>query len=105
LPRHFRSAEALRAENHFLRRQPYRATRIRLAVLARCFDWRDAVVVVQPRTMIRWHRAAWRLLLANEVPGWSATDPKGLRTPIRRMAYNVEIRRWPRPESFPISSS
>jgi hypothetical protein len=85
--RHFRSAEALRAENHFLRRQlvlyigrgvqPYRVTRISLAVLARCFDWRDAVVVVQPRTMIRWHRAGWRLLLANEVPGWSATDPEG----------------------------
>jgi hypothetical protein len=31
--------------------------------------------------------------------------PKGLRMPIRRMAYNVEIGRWPRPESFPISSS
>ena len=26
------------------------------------FDWRGALVVVQPATMIRWHRAGWRLL-------------------------------------------
>jgi putative transposase len=62
----FRSAEALRAENLFLRRQlalyiergmpPHRvdaATRASLALLARLFDWRDALVVVQPATMIR----------------------------------------------------
>ena len=66
----FQSAEVLRAENLFLRPQlalyiergvpPHRvdaATRISLAVLARLFDWRGALVVVQPGTMIRWHRA------------------------------------------------
>ena len=71
----FWSAEALRAENLFLRRQlalyiergvqPHRidaATRISLALLARLFDWRGALVVVQPATMIGWHRADWRLL-------------------------------------------
>src|SRR4029077_12729238 len=71
----FRSAEALRSENLFLRRQlalyiergvrPCRvdpATRASLALLARLFDWRGAPVVVQPATMIRWHRAGWRLL-------------------------------------------
>ncbi len=70
----FRSAEALRVENLFLRRQlalyierggrPRRvdaATRISLALMARLFDWRGALVVVQPATMIRWHRAGWRL--------------------------------------------
>jgi hypothetical protein len=54
----FRSAEALRAENLFLCRQlalyierggrPHRvdaATRISLALLARLFDWRGALVV------------------------------------------------------------
>jgi len=59
----FRSAEALRSENLFLRRQlalyiergvrPRRvdpATRTSLALLARLFDWRDALVVVQPAT-------------------------------------------------------
>ena len=70
-----RSAEALRAENLFLRRQlalyiergvrsrrADSATRVSLVVLARRFDWRGALVVVQPATMIRWHRAGWRLL-------------------------------------------
>jgi D-serine deaminase-like pyridoxal phosphate-dependent protein len=55
----FRSDEALRAENLFLRRQlalyiergvqPHRidaATRISLALLATVFDWRGALVVV-----------------------------------------------------------
>ena len=62
----FRSTEALRAENLFLRRQlalyiergvrPHRvdtATSVSLAVLARLFDWRGALVVVQPATIIR----------------------------------------------------
>ena len=70
----FRSTESVQAENLFLRRQlalyiergvqPRRvdaATRVSLAVLARLFDWRGALVV-QPATMIRWHRAGWRLL-------------------------------------------
>ena len=61
----FRSAEALRAENLFLRRQlalyiergvqPRRvdsATRVSLVVLARLFDWRGGFVVVQPATLI-----------------------------------------------------
>ena len=65
----------LEAENLLLRRQlalyiergvrPRRidaATRVSLALLARLFDWRSALVVVQPATMIRWHRAGWRLL-------------------------------------------
>jgi hypothetical protein len=65
----FRSNDSVQAENLFLRRQlalyiergvrplgidP--ATRVSLAVLARLFDWRSALVVVQPATMMRWHR-------------------------------------------------
>jgi hypothetical protein len=43
-------------------RPVYAATRVSLAhLLARLFDWRSALVVVQPTTMIRWHRAGWRL--------------------------------------------
>ena len=69
-----RSDESVRAENLVLRRQlamfiergvrPGRmdaATRISLAVLTRLFDGRSAVVVVQPATIVRWHRAGWRL--------------------------------------------
>ena len=86
----FRSAEALRAENLFLRRQlplyiergggPQRvdaATRISLALLARLFDWRGALVVVQPGTMIRWHRAGWRLHWRMKSPARSVAAPEG----------------------------
>src|SRR5437660_6096787 len=65
----FRSSSALAAENLFLRKQlalyaerqkkPRRATnsiRFALAHLARVFDWRDALTVVKPDTLIRWHR-------------------------------------------------
>jgi hypothetical protein len=95
----FRSTEAMRAENLFLRRQlalyiergvrPRRVdagTRVSLALLARLFDWRGALVVVRPATMIRWHRAGWRLLWrVKSRPGRPAI-PKELRELIRRMA-------------------
>ena len=69
-----RSPAALAAENLFLRKQlalyqerkvnPRRAThatRLALTVLARWFDWRQALVIVQPQTLIRWHRHGFRL--------------------------------------------
>jgi putative transposase len=69
----FRSTRSIKAENLFLRRQlglyvergvkrpridPI--TRISLALLSRFFNWREALVVVRPETMIRWHRAGWK---------------------------------------------
>ena len=70
-----RSTKSLETENLFLRRQlalyiergvkPRRldvATRVSLVVLSKRFDWRNALVVVQPATLIRWHRAGWKLL-------------------------------------------
>ena len=66
----FRSTNSLRAENLFLRRQLAlfmergvrlcridAAIRASLAVLGKMFDWRRALVMVQPATMIGWHRA------------------------------------------------
>ena len=95
----FRSAEALQTENLFLRRQlalyiergvqPRRidaATRVSLALLARLFDWRGALVVVQPATMIRWHRAGWRLLWRMKSRPGRPAIPIELRELIRRMA-------------------
>jgi len=95
----FRTAESLRTENLFLRRQlalyiergvqPHRvdaATRISLALLARRFDWRGALVAVQPATMIRWHRAAWRLLWRMKSRPGRLPIPMELRELIRRMA-------------------
>ena len=69
-----RSSSALAAENLFLRKQlglyverkkkPRRATdsvRFTLAQLARLFEWRNALTVVKPDTLIRWHRKGFRL--------------------------------------------
>jgi hypothetical protein len=69
-----RSRTVLAAENLCLRKQlalyrerevtPRRATaatRLVLVLLARVFAWRDALLLVQPATLIRWHRQAFRL--------------------------------------------
>jgi hypothetical protein len=65
----------LAVENLFLRKQltlyherqikphrPTQATRMALTWLARWFDWRQVLAVVQPATLIRWHRQGFRLL-------------------------------------------
>ena len=69
-----RSRTALAAENLFLRNQfvLYReqqvkprstpdTLRLTLVLLARCFAWREALTIVQPATLRRWHRNGFRL--------------------------------------------
>jgi putative transposase len=69
-----RSHSALAAENLFLRKQlafyqerqtrPRRLTdtgRFSLAMWSRLFDWTDALVIVKPETLIRWHRRGFKL--------------------------------------------
>lgn len=65
---------SLAAENLFLRKQlalylerkakPRRAnaaTKLTLVLLSRMFAWREALTVVKPDTLIRWHRKGFRL--------------------------------------------
>ena len=95
----FRPMRSVQAENLFLRRQlalykehgihPRRidaATRISLAILARLFEWRDALFVVQPKTMIRWQRAGWRLFWRWKCRSGRPRIPIELRSLICRMA-------------------
>lgn len=69
-----RSRTALAAENLFRRTQlalyrerqvqSRRATdpvRLTLVLLARGFAWREALTIVQPATLVRWHRQACRI--------------------------------------------
>jgi putative transposase len=69
-----RSNAALRAENLFLRKQlalyverkvkARRAndgTRLVFMLLCRFFAWKDALVIVKPESLIRWHRQGFRL--------------------------------------------
>ena len=94
-----RPTRVVAAENLFLRRQlamyvergvkprrPDLATRVSLALLSRLFDWRTSLVVVRPETLIRWHRAGFRLLWRLKSRPGRPAIPVELRQLIRRMA-------------------
>jgi hypothetical protein len=95
-----KSRNALVAENLFLRKQlamfqercvkPHRAqdsARWLMACLSRLFDWRDALVVVKPDTLIRWHRRGFRLFWRwKSKPIGRPAVPKNLQELIRKMA-------------------
>lgn len=94
-----RPAPALAAENLFLRKQlaqyqerqvkPRRAndaTRMALIWLSRFFDWRRALVIVQPVTLIRWHRQGFRLFWRWKSQPGRPPLPRDLQAIIRRMA-------------------
>ena len=93
-----RPRKSLEAEILFLRRQlaqyvergakPRRidpVTRVYLAVLSRFFDWRDALVTVRPETLMRWHRAGWRLVRQLKSRPGRPPIPKQVQALIRRM--------------------
>ena len=61
------------------------ATRISLALLSRLFDWRSALVVVRPDTLVRWHRAGFRLLWRFSSRVGRPPIPLELRQLIRRL--------------------
>jgi putative transposase len=95
-----RSSRSIKAENLFLRRQlalyiqlgikPRRidlVTRIGLTLLSRRFNWRDALVVVRPQTLIRWHRAGWKLFWRLKSRPGRPPIPAELRALIRQMAH------------------
>jgi putative transposase len=89
----------LAAENLFLRKQLalYRehgikprcapnTTRIVLVWLSRWFDWRQALAVVQPATLIRWHRRGFQLCWRWKSRPGRPSIPPNLQALIRRMA-------------------
>ena len=56
------------------------------------FNWRDALVVVRPETMIRRHRAGWKLFWRLKSRPGRPPIPKALQALIRRMA--IENPSW-----------
>src|SRR5690349_8593997 len=77
---------ALYQGRHVKPRRPTAATRLALVWLARWFDWRQALAVVQPDAFLRWHRQGFRLFWR-----WKSTPgrppiPAALQALIRRMA-------------------
>lgn len=94
-----RPTRIVAAENLFLRRQlamyvergvkprrPDVATRVSLALLSKLFEWRTSLVVVRPETLIRWHRAGFRLLWRLKSRPGRPAIPLEVRELIRRMA-------------------
>ncbi len=92
-----RPTRIVAAENLFLRRQlamyvergvkprrPDVAIRVSLALLSRLFDWRTSLVVVRPETLMRWHRAGFRLLWRLKSRPGRPAIPVELRQLIRR---------------------
>ena len=58
-----------------------------MAAVSRLFDWRMALVVVKPDTLIRWHRKGFRLFWRwKSKPTGRPRLPKDLRQLIRKMA-------------------
>src|SRR6202165_4544674 len=94
-----RPRRSIEAENLVLRRQlalfkergvkPRRidaATRLSIAWLSRLCNWRLCVMVVRPETIVRWHRAGWRLFWRYKSRPGRPSIPVELRQLIRRMA-------------------
>src|SRR6266487_6545304 len=94
-----RPSPTLAAENLFLRKQlalyqerhvkPRRttsATRLALVWLSRWFDWRQALAVVQPATLLRWHREGFRLFWRRKSRPGRPPIPADLQALMRRMA-------------------
>lgn len=58
-----------------------------MAALSRLFNWRDALVVVKPETIIRWHRKGFRLFWRyRSKPSGRPPLPLNIRELIRTMA-------------------
>jgi hypothetical protein len=96
-----RPQNALAAENLFLRKQlamyqernakprrPDTRIRIVLVLLSRLFHWRDALVVVLPQTLVRWHRQGFRLFWRWKSRPGRPPIPVELRQLIREMAVS-----------------
>ncbi|HYR91646.1 MAG TPA: helix-turn-helix domain-containing protein [Terriglobia bacterium] len=97
-----RTPQSVAAENLFLRKQlalyverkkrPHRATdavRFTLAQLSRFFEWRNALTVVKPDTLIRWHRKGFRLFWKwKSRPAGRPRVPVEVRKLIGEMAEN-----------------
>ena len=69
-------------------RRPDTPIRIALVLLSRLFNWRDALVVVQPQTLVRWHRQGFRLFWRWKSRPGRPPIPIELRQLIREMAMS-----------------
>lgn len=69
-------------------RRPDHTIRMSLVLLSRLFNWRDALAVVQPRTLIGWHRQGFKLFWRWKSRPGRPRIPKELKQLIREMALS-----------------
>ncbi len=94
-----RSRTSLAAENLFLREQlafyqerkvksqrTDNPTRLTLVLLSRWFDWRKALTLVKPKTLVAWHRKGFRLFWRWKSESGRRPIPADLQHLIRKMA-------------------
>jgi hypothetical protein len=94
----FRAQTSLIAENLFLRKQlafyrernitPRRLTdsaRLAMLLCSGFFNWKNALVVVKPDTLIGWHRQAFQLFWRWKSRGGRPRLPKRIRALIAEM--------------------
>src|SRR5262245_21068169 len=77
---------ALHQERHVQPRRATTATRLALVWLRRWCNWRQALALVQPDTVIRWHRQGFRLFWRWTSRCGRPPIPADLQALIRRMA-------------------
>ncbi len=95
----FRSRTALSAEILFVRKQlafyeerqvePRRlndSARFSLALWSRLFNWKDALVIVKPETLIGWHRKGFTLFWRRKSQAGCPRLPEDVQKLIARMA-------------------
>jgi putative transposase len=81
-----RKQPAFYQEHHVKPRRTIPAARFTLVWLARWFDWRQALAIVQPDTFIRWHRQGFRLFWRGKPTPGRPPIPVDLQGIIHRMA-------------------
>jgi putative transposase len=102
-----RTQAALVAENAFLRQQlvvlarqvtrpvPTPADRLRLVLLARLVrEWRAALLIAQPETLLRWHRQGFRLIWRIKSRGTSKRPQVSAETVATIQRLAAENRLW-----------
>src|SRR5664280_3521959 len=99
-----RSRSALLAENLFLREQlafyqerqirPRRLTdaaRISLVLWSKFCDWRSALVIVKPETLIGWHRRLFKMFWKMKSHPGRPKLPRNIRQLIARMVKKIQL--------------
>jgi hypothetical protein len=69
------------------------ADRLFWSWLSRCWSpWRSAIVLVQPDTVVRWHRLSWRLTPGTGPFGTGPTRHGGLKLNVKKTTMKMAER-------------